>query len=82
MGGDVITVSVCSLLRAKEAEQLKQDLQEAKESERRAKNKLLEITSRTVYTVSEQSVHAIPTPLFNQVQANCFRAAVTNSPMP
>uniref|UniRef100_A0A3Q3VVL0 FERM domain-containing protein n=1 Tax=Mola mola TaxID=94237 RepID=A0A3Q3VVL0_MOLML len=36
--------------RAKEAEQLKQDLQEAKESERRAKNKLLEITSRTVYT--------------------------------
>ncbi|XP_011614268.1 merlin isoform X1 [Takifugu rubripes] len=36
--------------RAKEAEQLKQDLQEAKESERRAKNKLLEITSRTVHT--------------------------------
>uniref|UniRef100_A0A8C4GQR1 Merlin n=1 Tax=Dicentrarchus labrax TaxID=13489 RepID=A0A8C4GQR1_DICLA len=36
--------------RAKEAEQLKQDLQEAKESERRAKHKLLEITSRA-YTV-------------------------------
>ncbi|CAG08148.1 unnamed protein product, partial [Tetraodon nigroviridis] len=36
--------------RAKEAEQLKQDLQEAKESERRAKNKLLEITSRTDHT--------------------------------
>uniref|UniRef100_A0A8C4F3S0 NF2, moesin-ezrin-radixin like (MERLIN) tumor suppressor a n=1 Tax=Dicentrarchus labrax TaxID=13489 RepID=A0A8C4F3S0_DICLA len=36
--------------RAKEAEQLKQDLQEAKESERRAKHKLLEITSRAVYT--------------------------------
>uniref|UniRef100_A0A8C9S966 NF2, moesin-ezrin-radixin like (MERLIN) tumor suppressor n=1 Tax=Scleropages formosus TaxID=113540 RepID=A0A8C9S966_SCLFO len=30
--------------RAKEAEQLKQDLEEARESERRAKNKLLEIT--------------------------------------
>ncbi|KAF3695462.1 Merlin Moesin-ezrin-radixin-like protein Neurofibromin-2 Schwannomin [Channa argus] len=36
--------------RAKEAEQLKQDLQEARESERRAKHKLLEITSKTVYT--------------------------------
>ncbi|XP_075960541.1 merlin isoform X1 [Anarhichas minor] len=35
--------------RAKEAEQLKQDLQDARESERRAKHKLLEITSRTVY---------------------------------
>ncbi|XP_030214866.1 merlin isoform X2 [Gadus morhua] len=34
--------------RAKEAEQLKQDLQEARESERRAKNKLLEITSQAV----------------------------------
>lgn len=52
MGNDVITISVCSLFRAKEAEQLKQDLQEAKESERRAKNKLLEITSRTVHTVT------------------------------
>uniref|UniRef100_A0A672IHC0 FERM domain-containing protein n=1 Tax=Salarias fasciatus TaxID=181472 RepID=A0A672IHC0_SALFA len=39
--------------RAKEAEQLKQDLQEARDSERRAKNKLLEITSRTVYTVND-----------------------------
>uniref|UniRef100_A0A674PFI0 Merlin n=1 Tax=Takifugu rubripes TaxID=31033 RepID=A0A674PFI0_TAKRU len=38
--------------RAKEAEQLKQDLQEAKESERRAKNKLLEITR----------IHLSPTP--------------------
>lgn len=55
MGDDVITVSVCSLLRAKEAEQLKQDLQEAKESERRAKNKLLEITSRTLHTVTGHS---------------------------
>ncbi|KAF3839412.1 hypothetical protein F7725_018129 [Dissostichus mawsoni] len=35
--------------RAREAEQLRQDLQEAKESERRAKHKLLEITSRAVY---------------------------------
>ncbi|CAL8251256.1 unnamed protein product, partial [Boreogadus saida] len=34
--------------RAKEAEQLKQDLQEARESERRAKNKLLEITRQAV----------------------------------
>uniref|UniRef100_A0A8C5GNM8 FERM domain-containing protein n=1 Tax=Gouania willdenowi TaxID=441366 RepID=A0A8C5GNM8_GOUWI len=38
--------------RSKEAEQLKQDLQEARDSERRAKHKLLEITSRTVYTFS------------------------------
>ncbi|KAG8455650.1 hypothetical protein GDO86_001731 [Hymenochirus boettgeri] len=36
--------------RAKEAEQLKQDLQEAREAERRAKQKLLEITSKTLYT--------------------------------
>ncbi|KAK0143269.1 Merlin [Merluccius polli] len=34
--------------RVKEAEQLKQDLQEARESERRAKHKLLEITSKAV----------------------------------
>lgn len=43
---------MCSSLRAKEAEQLKQDLQEAKESERRAKNKLLEITSRAAHAVT------------------------------
>lgn len=72
MGDDVITVCVCSLLRAKEAEQLKQDLQEAKESERRAKNKLLEITSRTVHTVPEQSVHGVHTPVFNQAHAKGF----------
>ncbi|KAK7933835.1 hypothetical protein WMY93_004731 [Mugilogobius chulae] len=35
--------------RAKEAEQLKQDLQTARESERRAKHKLLEIMSKDVY---------------------------------
>lgn len=35
--------------RVKEAEQLKQDLQEARESERRAKHKLLEIMSKDVY---------------------------------
>lgn len=35
--------------RASEAEQLKQDLVEARESERRAKHKLLEITSKTAY---------------------------------
>uniref|UniRef100_A0A1A8F038 Neurofibromin 2a (Merlin) n=1 Tax=Nothobranchius korthausae TaxID=1143690 RepID=A0A1A8F038_9TELE len=34
--------------RTKEAEQLKQDLQEARESERRARNKLLEITSKAI----------------------------------
>lgn len=39
------------LCRAKEADQLKQDLQEARESERRAKQKLLEITSKSSYTV-------------------------------
>lgn len=45
-------------LRAKEAEQLKQDLQEARESERRAKHKLLEITSRAVNAVTYNvSVH-------------------------
>lgn len=37
--------------RAKEADQLKQDLQEARDSERRAKQKLLEITSKSSYTV-------------------------------
>ncbi|XP_043834407.1 merlin isoform X3 [Dromiciops gliroides] len=36
--------------RAKEADQLKQDLQEARESERRAKQKLLEITTKASYT--------------------------------
>ncbi|XP_056677511.1 merlin isoform X3 [Monodelphis domestica] len=36
--------------RAKEADQLKQDLQEARESERRTKQKLLEITSKATYT--------------------------------
>lgn len=46
-----INCTVCLSLRAKEADQLKQDLQEAKESERRAKNKLLEITSRAVHAV-------------------------------
>lgn len=46
-------MSVRSSLRAKEAEQLKQDLQEARDSERRAKHKLLEITSKAVYTVTD-----------------------------
>ncbi|EMP27631.1 Merlin [Chelonia mydas] len=39
--------------RAKEADQLKQDLQEARESERRAKQKLLEITSKSSYMGSQ-----------------------------
>ena len=38
--------------RAKEADQLKQDLQEAREAERRAKEKLLEITTKPTYPVS------------------------------
>ena len=38
--------------RAKEANQLKQDLQEAHEAERRAKQKLLEITTKPTYPVS------------------------------
>uniref|UniRef100_A0A4W5NLR8 NF2, moesin-ezrin-radixin like (MERLIN) tumor suppressor n=1 Tax=Hucho hucho TaxID=62062 RepID=A0A4W5NLR8_9TELE len=38
--------------RAMEADQLKQDLQEARDSERRAKHKLLEITSKTPRTPS------------------------------
>uniref|UniRef100_A0A672IHD4 FERM domain-containing protein n=1 Tax=Salarias fasciatus TaxID=181472 RepID=A0A672IHD4_SALFA len=46
--------------RAKEAEQLKQDLQEARDSERRAKNKLLEITSRTVYTSTAAAPGGMP----------------------
>ncbi|KAG8146154.1 hypothetical protein E2320_012540 [Naja naja] len=36
--------------RAKEADQLKNDLQESRDSERRAKQKLLEITSKSSYT--------------------------------
>uniref|UniRef100_A0A8C6PMM0 NF2, moesin-ezrin-radixin like (MERLIN) tumor suppressor n=1 Tax=Nothobranchius furzeri TaxID=105023 RepID=A0A8C6PMM0_NOTFU len=39
--------------RTKEAEQLKQDLQEARESERRARNKLLEITSKAINAVAQ-----------------------------
>ncbi|XP_025895952.1 merlin isoform X8 [Nothoprocta perdicaria] len=56
--------------RAKEADQLKQDLQEARESERRAKQKLLEITSKSSYTQSvNSSATALPTdlPSFNLI---------------
>ncbi|XP_055563534.1 merlin isoform X9 [Falco cherrug] len=49
--------------RAKEADQLKQDLQEARESERRAKQKLLEITSKSSYTSVNSSTTALPTDL-------------------
>ncbi|XP_069727018.1 merlin isoform X5 [Phaenicophaeus curvirostris] len=52
--------------RAKEADQLKQDLQEARESERRAKQKLLEITSKSSYTQSmNSSTTVLPTDLPN-----------------
>uniref|UniRef100_A0A8C7ZMB4 NF2, moesin-ezrin-radixin like (MERLIN) tumor suppressor n=1 Tax=Oryzias sinensis TaxID=183150 RepID=A0A8C7ZMB4_9TELE len=47
-----LTMAEESERRAKEAEQLKQDLQEARDSERRAKNKLLEITSKAAYVVT------------------------------
>ncbi|XP_057176466.1 NF2, moesin-ezrin-radixin like (MERLIN) tumor suppressor a [Triplophysa rosa] len=46
--------------RAKEADQLKQDLQEARESERRAKNKLLEITSKSANSPAPLSANALP----------------------
>ncbi|KAB5528703.1 hypothetical protein PHYPO_G00143240 [Pangasianodon hypophthalmus] len=46
--------------RAKEADQLKQDLQEARESERRAKHKLLEITSKSPYSAASLSPNALP----------------------
>ncbi|XP_068096494.1 merlin isoform X5 [Hyperolius riggenbachi] len=55
--------------RAKEAEQLKQDLQEARESERRAKQKLLEITSKAAYTqatgTSSSSVPPVDVPSYS-----------------
>ncbi|XP_050779738.1 merlin isoform X5 [Gopherus flavomarginatus] len=56
--------------RAKEADQLKQDLQEARESERRAKQKLLEITSKSSYTQPMNSgMTALPAdlPSFNLI---------------
>ncbi|XP_072520603.1 NF2, moesin-ezrin-radixin like (MERLIN) tumor suppressor a [Salminus brasiliensis] len=46
--------------RAKEADQLKQDLQEARESERRAKHKLLEITSKSPYSATPLSPSTLP----------------------
>uniref|UniRef100_A0AAY4BRH9 FERM domain-containing protein n=1 Tax=Denticeps clupeoides TaxID=299321 RepID=A0AAY4BRH9_9TELE len=46
--------------RAKEADQLKQDLEEARDSERRAKHKLLEITSKAAYSSTAQSANAMP----------------------
>uniref|UniRef100_A0A8C7UH78 NF2, moesin-ezrin-radixin like (MERLIN) tumor suppressor a n=1 Tax=Oncorhynchus mykiss TaxID=8022 RepID=A0A8C7UH78_ONCMY len=49
--------------RAMEADQLKQDLQEARDSERRAKHKLLEITSKSTYSLNT------PSPLSNMVVA-------------
>ncbi|XP_036012294.1 merlin isoform X3 [Mus musculus] len=45
--------------RAKEADQLKQDLQEAREAERRAKQKLLEIATKPTYP----PMNPIPPPL-------------------
>uniref|UniRef100_A0A8C3FJQ9 NF2, moesin-ezrin-radixin like (MERLIN) tumor suppressor n=1 Tax=Chrysemys picta bellii TaxID=8478 RepID=A0A8C3FJQ9_CHRPI len=55
--------------RAKEADQLKQDLQEARESERRAKQKLLEITSKSSYTPMNSGMTALPAdlPSFNLI---------------
>ncbi|XP_052592331.1 merlin isoform X3 [Peromyscus californicus insignis] len=45
--------------RAKEADQLKQDLQEAREAERRAKQKLLEIATKPTYP----PMNPVPAPL-------------------
>ncbi|XP_067861830.1 NF2, moesin-ezrin-radixin like (MERLIN) tumor suppressor a isoform X2 [Heptranchias perlo] len=47
--------------RAKEAEQLKQDLQDARESERKAKQKLIEITSKSSYTPLSSNTTSMPT---------------------
>ncbi|KAK2845394.1 hypothetical protein Q7C36_010248 [Tachysurus vachellii] len=49
--------------RAKEADQLKQDLQEARESERRAKYKLLEITSKSPYSAMALPSNILPSDL-------------------
>uniref|UniRef100_A0A8C6FHY7 NF2, moesin-ezrin-radixin like (MERLIN) tumor suppressor n=1 Tax=Moschus moschiferus TaxID=68415 RepID=A0A8C6FHY7_MOSMO len=46
--------------RAKEADQLKQDLQEAREAERRAKQKLLEITTKPTYPPMNPLPAALP----------------------
>ncbi|XP_070619223.1 merlin isoform X1 [Erythrolamprus reginae] len=46
--------------RAKEADQLKNDLQESRDSERRAKQKLLEITSKSSYTPINASTTTLP----------------------
>ncbi|XP_063051615.1 NF2, moesin-ezrin-radixin like (MERLIN) tumor suppressor a isoform X2 [Engraulis encrasicolus] len=51
--------------RAKEADQLKQDLHKARESERRAKHKLLEITSKSPYTPPPLSANAMPSDVPN-----------------
>ncbi|XP_071618760.1 merlin isoform X5 [Heliangelus exortis] len=58
--------------RAKEADQLKQDLQEARESERRAKQKLLEITKSSYTQSMNSSTTALPTdlPSFNLISEN------------
>uniref|UniRef100_A0A8C5LUD2 NF2, moesin-ezrin-radixin like (MERLIN) tumor suppressor n=1 Tax=Leptobrachium leishanense TaxID=445787 RepID=A0A8C5LUD2_9ANUR len=57
--------------RAKEAEQLKQDLQEARDAERRAKQKLLEISSKTSYTqalgTTSTSVPPVDVPSFSML---------------
>uniref|UniRef100_A0A3B3HZJ5 Merlin n=1 Tax=Oryzias latipes TaxID=8090 RepID=A0A3B3HZJ5_ORYLA len=55
-----LTMAEESERRAKEAEQLKQDLQEARDSERRAKNKLLEITSKAAYVPPSHPADNLP----------------------
>lgn len=55
-----MSFAICLFIRAKEADLLKQDLQEARNSERRAKNKLLEITSKAIYTVTDQHMSNCP----------------------
>eukprot|EP00062_Callorhinchus_milii_P016762 gi/632968397/ref/XP_007900504.1/ PREDICTED: merlin [Callorhinchus milii] len=47
--------------RATEAEQLKQDLQDAREAEKRAKQKLIEIASKSSHTPLKSSTATMPT---------------------
>lgn len=51
---DIGSANVCVDFRLKEADHLKQDLTEAKDAERRAKQKLLEIT-KTTYPVRQHA---------------------------
>ncbi|XP_069475378.1 merlin isoform X2 [Ambystoma mexicanum] len=51
--------------RAKEAEQLRQDLQEARDAERHAKQKLMEVSSKTAFMPINSSPPALPADIPN-----------------